>query len=683
LFEVTFWGNCCNQAITRFDRWSLSAMAESCRPVALGKPAGLRLVQCPRWAAISFVRFETMLYVFQGLADGLYPNEGLAVNAAGHLFGTTSALYSSSGVVFELTPASGGLWVETTIYTFTGGADGFAPAGNLIFDPAGRLYGTTASGGTGTGCNSGGPCGTVFQLTAGSGGQWSETVIYSFNGLDGEAPEGKLFFDRAGNLYGTTYYGGTIGYYGTVFELTRSSSGQWTETVLWDFTGGTDGELPAYGVIQGRSGYLYGALSPRSGGSGGTNVNGTVFALARGNSGQWLETTLTTFPDTDGGVPQSNLVADAAGNLYGTTSEGGAHHFGTVFQLTNSPGGWKEAILYNFPSGKGAGAFLFSNPSALIFDSASNLYGETEYGGTAGLGTVFELSPIAGGGWKEKDLFRFSGVKTGLHPSGGLVFDADGNLYGTTQSGGDQTRCTPGCGIVFKLTPSDVHWTETVLYKFTGGSDGAEPAAGLIFDQSGNLYGTTEIGGTLGAACGCGTIFELSPSSGGTWTETLLHRFSDSHGDGALPLAGLIFDQMGNLYGTTAYGGDHGLICGPQGCGMVFELSPSSGVWNESVLYTFIGSDTTYPTAALIFDQSGNLYGTTEGGSFGTGGNVFELSPVSGGGWSESVLYSFSRSGGDAVYPQAGVILDSAGHLYGTTLDGGLSGHGAVFEITP
>lgn len=624
---------------------------------------------------------ETVIYVFQGLADGLLPNDGLAIDAAGNLYGTTSALYSSSGVVFELTPSSNGMWTETTIYTFTGGSDGFGPGGSLILDGAGTtLYGTTSGGGTGTGCNSGGPCGTVFQLAPGSGGQWNESVIYNFNGTDGQAPIGKLVFDQSGNLYGTTSVGGNG--LGTVFALTPSSSGSWSESVLWDFTGGSDGQMPGYGVIRGTAGQLYGAAGSVFGGSG-TNINGTVFELTPGNAGQWQETTLTNFPDTDGGYPQSNLIADAAGNFYGTTSQGGAHGFGTVFRLTKSTTGWKEIVLYNFTTGNAGGPFRFSNPSALIFDAAGNLYGETQYGGPANHGTVFELSPTDGGEWKETDLFRFSGGKTGVHPSGGLVFDTEGNLYGTTQSGGNQTTCTYGCGLVFKLTPSGLHWTETVLYSFAGGSDGAEPVAGLIFDQAGNLYGTTEIGGAQGNACGCGTVFELSPSVGAIWSESLLHRFSNAHGDGALPFAALTFDQAGNLYGTTANGGNKGFTCAPQGCGTVFELSPTAKGWNERVLYEFTGSAGNFPTAALTFDQSGNLLGTAEGGLYGSDGIVFELSPTSGGSWTETVLYSFGDFSGDGLFPQAGLSLDSTGHLYGTTIDGGRAGEGAVFQITP
>jgi uncharacterized repeat protein (TIGR03803 family) len=210
--------------------------------------------------------------------------------------------------------------------------------------------------------------------------------------------------------------------------------------------------------------------------------------------------------------------------------------------------------------------------------------------------------------------------------------------------------------------------------------------AGVTFDQAGNLYGTTSLGGLTGIACsssGCGTVFKLTPGSGGTWTETLLHEFSDSQGDGAAPDAGLVFDQAGNLYGTTAAGGTHG-ICGVNGCGIVFELSPQSGSWHESILYTFLGSDATTPLAGVVFDQHGNLYGTTEGGLYGDWGNVFELSPTSGGGWSETALYTFPIvGGGDGYFPEASLILGQSGILYGTTAGGGQGNGGTVFQITP
>lgn len=624
---------------------------------------------------------ETILYVFQGETDGQYPNDGLAIDASGTLYGTTRAYLSSYGTVFQVSPNASGSWTETTLYGFADGADGGYPAGGLIFDSSGNLDGTTETGGTGTGCYSDDPCGTVFQLVPEAGGSWSERVLYSFNGTDGESPAGKLLLDSSGDLYGTTVYGGSAGL-GVAFKLAPNAEG-WTESVLWSFTGGADGETPQFGVTAGSKGQLYGTNYPNYSNS----ANGAVFELTPNSHGGWNETTIDGFADADGGLPQASVIADSSGNLYGVNSQGGSHGYGTVFKLTRS-NGWQETILYNFPSGTNAGVYLYSNPSNLIFDAAGNLYGESGYGGSAGFGMVFELTPSSDGKWSEKTLFNFTSSSTGIYPIGGLIFDAEGNLYGTTDNGGVVKQgCGLGCGTVFKLTPVQGTWKETVLYEFNGGTtDGSHPPSGVIFDSAGNLYGTTSFGGISGGECsnGCGTVFKLTPGSSGTWTETVLYEFSGQHGDGAGPESGLIFDQSGNLYGTASAGGNHGQICGFGGCGIVYELSPHSGSWSETVLHTFDGSDGVFPVGALILDSSGNLYGTTEGGSFGLWGNVFELSPASGGGWGYSSLYSFQEVGtGDGFFPQAGLILGPSGTLYGTTADGGKENWGTVFQITP
>ncbi len=394
---------------------------------------------------------ETILYVFQGFSDGQYPNDSLAIDASGNLYGTTSALYTNYGGVFELTPGKSGSWIETTLYSFPGGANGFSPNGGVIFDQAGNLYGVTSGGGNGTACSD--YCGTVFQLTPGANGEWSEKILFSFNGTDGEDPAGKLLLDQQGNLYGTTLDGGTGGAFpgsaGVVFELTPGANGQWNESVLWNFTGGNDGETPQYGVIAGPAGQLYGTNSNVS-----VPGNGVVFELTA-SQGKWNETTIDNFQPADGEIPQAALIADAAGDLYGVTSRGGTYGYGTVFKLTNSAKGWKETTLYNFPRGATAGPNQASNASTLIFDSAGNLYGETQYGGSAGWGMVYELSPTPQGEWTEKTLFTFKGTKTGIYPSGGLVFDSEGNLYGTTGLGGlDSGNCDLDCGLVFKLTPA-------------------------------------------------------------------------------------------------------------------------------------------------------------------------------------------------------------------------------------
>lgn len=615
---------------------------------------------------------KKILYVFQGESDGSVPSGGLVFDRAGALYGTTRFGGLNDGVVFRLVLSLGGGWSQQVLYDLPAGSIG--PGGGVVFDQAGNLYGTTLSGGSSTGCNSG-PCGAVFKLTPESNGSWTATILYSFQGgSDGDYPQGNLTFDQGGNLYGTTRFGGNEG---TVFRLAPGSNGGWTESVLWSFTGGRDGGFPESGVSVAPAGQVYGTTTM----GGGSNGNGTVFELVVGSSGQWEETTLTNFPPADGGGPQTSLILDASGSLYGTASKGGARGFGTVFKLTPSDSGaWKETLIYSFSTGLTTpfGFVRGAVPSSLIFDSAGNLYGETANGGTYPNGTVFELSPSASGGWTAKDLYEFKGGQDGAQPSGGLIFDQAGNLYGTTRTGGG-TGCNFGCGTVFELIPgASGQWTESVLHQFGGGSDGSGPTAGMVLDQAGNLYGTTVYGGRETAVCGrsgCGTVFRLAPSASG-WKESILHSFTHFNGDGGTPPGGVILDQAGNLYGTTAFGGSHS-ACFPPGCGIVFELSPSaSGEWTESVLYSFKnGQDGVSPQSGLLLDAAGNLYGSSDA-------NVFELTPVAGGGWSETVLHIFN-GGQDGILPEASLIMDSAGNLYGTTADGGASLGGTVFEITP
>ena len=319
-----------------------------------------------------------------------------------------------------------------------------------------------------------------------------------------------------------------------------------------------------------------------------------------------------------------------------------------------------DKVLHSFVSDGADG----NNPYAgLIFDAAGNLYGTTSGGGTSGVGTVFELTPAGGGTWTEKVLHDFSNNE-GTTPLGGLIFDAAGNLYGTTSRGGNDY------GTVFELTPgAGGTWTEKVLHNFDN-TDGAYPQAGLISDIAGNLYGTTPNGGTDGL----GTVFELTPAGGGTWTEQVLLNFNST--DGANPYGGLIFDAAGNLYGMTFNGGTFNY-------GAVFELTPAGGgTWTEKVLHNFNndGTDGVNPDASLVFDGAGNLYGTTSGGGTHGGGTLFELTPAGGGTWTERVAHNFG-SGTDGFSPQASLVLDGAGNLYGTTFYGGSYGGGTVFRF--
>lgn len=336
-------------------------------------------------------------------------------------------------------------------------ADGLLPLGYLIFDLSGNLYGVTGNGGAQG-------WGTVFRLTPGADGKWKERVLHSFNEDDGSGPGGGLIFDAAGNLYGTTGLGGAFydcGYdpvygCGTVFELTPGSDGRWKEKER---------------VIH--------------------NFNGQ---------------------NKDGFNPNASLVADANGNLYSTTSSGGAYN--SCSQVNSS-----------------------------------------------GCGAVFRLSRDAKGRWKESVIHSFNGTD-GWEPLGNLIFDKKGNLYGTTyQGGGYNPNCYQySCGTVFELSPGkNGVWSERVLHHFNG-KDGAKPQGGLIFDAAGNLYGTTSTGGPYGCCFGGGTAFELIPTGRGKWKEKVLHYFGKGK-DGAVPYASLIFDAAANLYGTTSAGGASGEGC--------------------------------------------------------------------------------------------------------------------------
>jgi len=392
----------------------------------------------------------------------------------------------------------------------------------------------------------------------------------------------------------------------------------------------------------------------------------------------------------DGATPQAPLAVDVAGNLYGTTYYGGENKdcqgfnhvyvgCGIAFELSppmSSGGGWTESVIYTFTGPDGA----YPN-GGLVFDSAGNLYGVTAGGGSTGYGVVYELSPPGSSGeWTETVLYSF-GFGLG-NPSGTLVFDQAGNLYG-------ESSAYLYCGIVFQLAPSQGGtWTENVLYSFQGKTDGCEPSGGLIFDHAGNLYGVTT------PDLGSGNVFKLSPSSGGSWTETTLHTFQGL-GDGSYPVGPLTISK-GALYGTTTQGGNSG--CSGNGCGVVYQLLPGG---QYQIIHHFLANTTdgSRPEAGMIADPSGNLYGTASqgGGSPYCGytgcGAVYELSPPSqsGGDWTETTLYGFSNFNGDGSYPQAVLLLVKGGVLVGTTADGGdgnctrgqSSGCGTVFAVVP
>jgi uncharacterized repeat protein (TIGR03803 family) len=398
---------------------------------------------------------------------------------------------------------------------------------------------------------------------------------------------------------------------------------------------------------------------------------------------------------TDGGQPFTALVMDTGGNLYGTTEDGGQFNSGVAFELRRVAGIWSEKVIHTF-AGRGAGG---AHPnSALVLDSQGNLYGATSSGGGVaclggrGCGTIFQLTHTGSGRWEEHVLYSFLGGIDGSVPQG-IVFDSKGNLFGTTYYGG-----TANFGTVFQLIPQGSGpWKKKLLHSFIGGSDGAYPLGdSLIFDSDGSLYGTSTVGGGVGTCLyggqmlACGTVFKLTPPSitGGAWTESVLYAFTGGT-DGGLPFAGLILDSTGNLYGTTYQSGDSSCGSG-QGCGTAFEMSPvAGGDWSYTVLHTFVGgNDGQNPIGRLAFDLSGNLYGETEWGGTKCDivlncGTVFELSPIAGGGWSESVFYDFKGDPIDGAAPGGGLVFDNAGNMYGTTALDGTSIYGTAFEITP
>jgi uncharacterized repeat protein (TIGR03803 family) len=399
-----------------------------------------------------------------GGRDGAIPENGLTRDNAGNLYGTTlhggngpctgDDGLSGCGTVFQLKHVGSG-WIFNPIYDFVGGSDGAGPWGRVIFGPDGSLYGTTTAGGEGD-CQAYGysGCGTVYRLSppahmcAAFSCPWTETTLYRFSGsLTGVLPNDTVVFDQSGSLYGTTYYGG-LGR-GVVYKLTPSGGG-WTESVIYNF------------------------------GSGG-----------------------------DAGGPLTGLTIDHAGNLYGTTNGGGSYGYGTVYGLTPSGSGWVETVLYSFQNGSDGGG----SAAGLILDHSGNLYSATALGGAGGGGVVFELTP-SDGGWVFNLLYALSGSGSGPYESGPsdiLAMDAAGNLYGATQ--GDPSM--GNYGAVFKLTPSGGGWTYTALHVFAGGSDGSRPRSNVVFDANGNLYGTTSFGGTGsctgGLSPGCGVVFQITP----------------------------------------------------------------------------------------------------------------------------------------------------------------------------
>ncbi len=381
----------------------------------------------------------------------------------------------------------------------------------------------------------------------------------------------------------------------------------------------------------------------------------------------------------DGGILYAGVTMDAQGNLYGTT----LYDNGTVYKLSRKNGKWVFSPLYKFNGGADGldpSAKLAFGPDGTLYGTTNDNYGQLCHT-LACFGTVFNLSPpptapkTALAPWEETPLYHFHWFPDGAWPGyGAVVFDASGAIYGTAGSGGSR-NCIYGCGIVYKLTPSEQGYTESVIYSFTGQSDGANPDGSVPFDQDGNLYTTaTSRGGSGG---GGGTVIELTPSNG-DWIETTIHQFAP-HTDGGAPIGGLIIDKSGNLYGTTS-------AIGPSGGGTVFELTPSGGSWTFKVLFAFYGGPgNSGPWGNLLMDAAGNLYGTTNHDGLYSEGTVFELSP-SRDSWTFTSLHVFCKDYpvcSDGAQPFSDLVMDANGNLYGTASLGGSYGYGVVWEITP
>jgi len=659
---------------------------------------------------------ETVLHTFAGGSDGANPYAGVKLDSAGNLYGTTyQGGAANAGVVYKVSPTG----QETVLHTFTGGSDGGNPYAGVILDSSGNLYGTASNGGTAN-------AGVIYKLDPATG---QETVLYNFTGgADGANPYGGVIGDGEGNLYGTTHSGGSFKV-GVVYELSPSG----VEKVLFNFgTTGTNGNAPSDGVVRDAAGNLYGTASVAvfkltPGGqyttlalyacsAGGEFWAGVVLDAAGNLYGTTGVPTLEQCPDGEAPVPygavykintagqlkvlyafsgveagraqtpNAGVVLDATGQLYGASANSG--YVGTVYQVDSAG----PKTLDTFPRWPGgSGSF-----GGVIGDGAGNLYGTTEGGGTAGGGVLYKVDPAG----KETVLYNFT---NGVDPF--MARDSAGNFYGVASNNGGFSELYklsaageysvlysfpedelasgvilgPGgslygvalggaapAGLVFELAPSGQF---TVLYTFAGGASGTQPNGGLILDSAGDLYGTTAEGGL-----GAGVVYKLGPSG----QETVLYSFAGG-ADGGLPEAGVIRDAAGNLYGTAA---GHGLLAdGNQGAGVVFELD-SAG--NYTVLYTFTGdADGGSPSGGVVRDQAGNFYGTTNSGGVGCDGYgcgvVYRLDPSG----QETVLHSFTGGADDGALPEAGVIRDAAGNLYGTCPYGGTGNSGVVYVVAP
>jgi uncharacterized repeat protein (TIGR03803 family) len=373
-----------------------------------------------------------------------------------------------------------------------------------------------------------------------------ERTLYAFTGGSNAAvPYGTMIFDSTGSLYGLA--GGGANNDGAVFKFTRSGTGSWTESVIYSFNAAI---YPSGYLVFDASGNLYGTTQ-----LGGSSECGNVYQLVPGSDGSWTENTIYSFMcQADGYDPMSVVFDAATGNLYGLAAGGGEYNLGTLFELVPVVGGgWNFNLIYSFGDHYDGGA----PQGSLTLDSSGNFYGTTVSGGSYGSGTVFKFT-AGTSGWAETVLYNFTGGDNGAFPFAGVIFDRQGNLYGTTNQGGDDD-----VGVIYQLTPTKGEWAIHVIHRFTGGPDGGYPSDfNLAIDGARNLYGTTLFGGLYGD----GTAYKLSPSLHDIWNESVLHAFTDG-ADGGNPESGLVLGSSGSLFGTTQFGG-------ADGDGVVFQIKP-------------------------------------------------------------------------------------------------------------
>jgi uncharacterized repeat protein (TIGR03803 family) len=632
------------------------------------------------------------VYTFTNGVDGAFPQAGLFLASDGNFYGTTvQGGTNGTGALFRMTPGG----VFNSLYSFSAlpqsgqNQDGAYPGASLVQADDGNLYGTASAGGTNG-------SGTLFKISLGGSFQ----LVYAFSALDtngqnseGSNPEAALIQGTDANLYGTAYGGGSSGF-GTVFSYNVA---QIQISSVYSFKNAADGANPMAALVQARDGYYYGTAS-----QGGSETNGALFKisgkgeftslhsfsgeteganplapLVQGTNGSFYGTCAnsgsgfgTVFEATtngtvtplyaftgenDGANPAAGLVQAADGVFFGTTSGGGSNNLGAVFSITS-----KEAFtpVMSFMGG-GDG----SNPQApLVQGTNGNFYGTTYEGGADGYGVVFELTTNG----VFAPLYSFTNGQDGAFPTGGLTLGTDGNLYGTTLTGGANDS-----GVLFKITPQGML---TALHSLLGITEGNRPMGGLTQGTNGNFYGTAYQGGNANPSYGSpvGTIFEMTPEG----NVTRLYSFTNGF-DGAFPRDGLTLGIDGNFYGTTTSAGVPVLFPYPDlsTFGTLFKITPGGALTR---LYAFTnGADGGVPLSKLVQWAGGNFYGTASTGGTNKHGTVFEMTPAG----SFTPLYSFTN-GIDGAAPNAGLVIGPGGNLYGTAAAGGAYGIGTIFEIS-